>query len=124
MRELRGEAVHRAHLQAHEQLDAPLGLPGEESSLQRAHLKLRVVAHGTRRSFQMKHYPRDMLFWGEKDVTHMEKLSGLKDVVALLSKHESYAKMDAQVTDHASIVTYRGGLRMEDLFCYLIRVSL
>lgn len=48
--------------------------------------------------FQMKHYPRDMFFWGQKDLTYMAKLSGLKDVVNLLSKHESYAKMDAQVT--------------------------
>lgn len=35
----------------------------------------------------------------------MEKLSALKDVVSLLSKHEAYAKMDAQVTYYPS-VTY------------------
>ncbi|XP_056877562.1 uncharacterized protein LOC130518737 isoform X2 [Takifugu flavidus] len=48
-------------------------------------------------AYLMKHYPRDMLFWGQKDLTYMAKLSGLKDVVNLLSKHETYAKMDAQV---------------------------
>lgn len=31
-------------------------------------------------------------------MTHVAKLFGLKEVVNLLSKHESYAKMDAQVT--------------------------
>lgn len=53
--------------------------------------------------FQTEHYPRDMLFWGEKDLSRMAKLSALKDVVSLLSKHESYAKMDAQVTYYPSI---------------------
>lgn len=60
-----------------------------------------------------------MLFWGEKDLLHTAKLSGLKDVVILLSKHELYAKMDAQVT-HYLYVAYNVNLAFYNLLLSFI----
>lgn len=61
-----------------------------------------------------------MLFWGEKDLLHTAKLCGLKDVVSLLSKHEFYAKMDAQVTYYPLYVANNVNLAFYNLLPSLI----